>query len=165
MCSQACDLHRVAALNHHSYIVCVIPAAWIHVSEDPQHVVPQRLGLEGGRDDDVSALRQQASHEHRPSIDVGGGLNTLLRQDVMHSILPVQLHLEQNLGYLWVLEYWTWSNLYYTIYIYICTTKTILLLYFRGNHSSFDFVALRSRCCISKPANLISENLLIQHNY
>lgn len=74
-------------------VVTVLPAARVHVGENPQHEVPQRERLEGGGDDDVSTLRQRAPHEHRPSVDVGGRRHVLLAQDVVQSVLPVQLHL------------------------------------------------------------------------
>jgi len=35
-------------------------------------------------------------HEHRAGVDVGGRLHAALGQDVVHPILPVQLHLEKE---------------------------------------------------------------------
>lgn len=49
----------------------VLPAAGLHISENPEHEIAQRKRLEGGGEDDISALSQTDPHEHCPSIDVG----------------------------------------------------------------------------------------------
>lgn len=77
-------------------VTTVVPAPWVHISENPKHVVPQRLRPECGGDDDVAALRQHTPHKHRPSIDVGGCGHTRLSEDVMHPIFSVKLHLEEG---------------------------------------------------------------------
>lgn len=73
-----------------------VPAVWVHISENPDHEIPKYLRPEGGGDDDVAALRQHASHKHCAGVDVGGRHHTLLGQDVMHPILPVQFHLGEK---------------------------------------------------------------------
>lgn len=61
----------------------VLPAAGLHISENPEHEIAQRKRLEGGGEDDISALNQTDPHEHCPSIDVGWRIYALLGQDVM----------------------------------------------------------------------------------
>lgn len=61
----------------------VLPAAGLHISENPEHEIAHRKRLEGGGEDDISALSQTDPHEHCPSIDVGWRIYTLLGQDVM----------------------------------------------------------------------------------
>lgn len=72
------------------------PAVRIQVCEDPQHEFPERLRPEGGGDDHVAALWECAPHEHGARVDVGGRRQALLRQDVVHPILPVEFHLEKE---------------------------------------------------------------------
>lgn len=93
------DLHRPSCRLLLVHVVTILPAARVHVGENPQHEVPQRERLEGGGDDDVPTLRQRAPHEHRPSVDVGGRRHVLLGQDVVQPVLPVQLHLEARGGF------------------------------------------------------------------
>lgn len=85
--SHAADLKLKAVRRHSS--TTVVPAAWVHIGENSDHVIPQSVRLEGGGDEDVAALLQRASHEHRPSVDEGRRLHTLLGQDVVHPVLPV----------------------------------------------------------------------------
>lgn len=72
------------------------PAVRVQVGKDSQHEVSQRERLEGGGQDDVAALRQRAPQEDGAGVDVGGRLFRLLGQDVMHPVLPVQLHLQDD---------------------------------------------------------------------
>lgn len=60
---------------------------------NPQHKLSQGVGLEGGWDDDVAAFRQKFPQKHRACVDVRGRGEVLLGDDVMHAVLPVQLHL------------------------------------------------------------------------
>ncbi len=100
--SPAADLHSVNTLVSHHTSITVVPAVRVHISEHSDHVVTQSQRLEGGGDDDVASLCEHSSQKHCPSVDVGGGLDTLLGQDVVHPILPVQLHLgeEKHLGFI-----------------------------------------------------------------
>lgn len=95
-------IYTHSATHHHWFDITVVPAVRVHISENSDHVIPQRLRLEGGGDDDVAALLEHASHKHCPSVDVGGRRHTLLGHDVMHPILPVQFHLEKknNVGFI-----------------------------------------------------------------
>lgn len=78
------------------------PAVGVQVGKDPQHEVSQRQWLESGGQDDVAALRQRVPQEDGAGIDVGGRGHSLLGQDVVHPVLPVQLHLEDGaLSLLW----------------------------------------------------------------
>lgn len=58
-----------------------------------EHELPQGVGFEGGRDDDVTTFRQNVPREHGARVDVCGCGDVLLGDDVMHAVLPVQLHL------------------------------------------------------------------------
>lgn len=79
--------------EHYTTSQSYVPAARVYVCENSDHEFPQCVRLEGSGDDDVAAPWECDSHKHCASIDVSGCLHTLLGQDVMHPILPVQFHL------------------------------------------------------------------------
>lgn len=70
-----------------------VPAPGIFLGVNPEHELSQGVGFEGGRDDDITTLLQNFSHEHRACIDVHGRGDGLLGDDVVHAVLSVQLHL------------------------------------------------------------------------
>ena len=81
------------------YVQCVvwcsgvIPAVAVFISINSQHEVSQHLRPEGGRDDDVSAFGQNLPQKHRARVYVRRCGHVLLSDEVMDSILPVQLNL------------------------------------------------------------------------
>lgn len=83
----ACD--TLCVRMHYEYVLAV----GVLISVNSKHELSQHVGFEGGWDDDVTTFRQNFPHEHGACIDVCGGGDVLLGDDVMHAVLPIQLHL------------------------------------------------------------------------
>lgn len=66
------------------------------MSVNPEHELSQGIGCEGGRDDDVTPFMQHFPYEDGACVDVRGRCDILLCDDIMHAVLPVQLHLHKN---------------------------------------------------------------------